>query len=58
MGLFTPSSTDRIGSRPYRLIDLAAVIEMFDDPEAKRWYPTKSEPEEVKQWIQWNLDTP
>jgi len=35
--------------------DLDAVIEMFSDDEAKRWYPTTSQPKQAEQWIQWNL---
>lgn len=29
---------------------------MFDDPEARQWYPTHSEAAEARRWIDWNLD--
>ena len=51
----TPPSTDRLRFRQYELSDIDAVIEMFADDEAKRWYPTKSQPDEAERWIEWNL---
>jgi len=50
-----PSPTERLNFRRYELSDLDAVVEMFDDDEAKRWYPTKSQPDEAERWIEWNL---
>ncbi len=50
-----PPPTERLRFRRYEPSDLDAVIEMFADEEAKRWYPTKSRPEEAKRWIDWNL---
>ncbi len=29
---------------------------MFDDPEARQWYPTHSEPAPAKRWIEWNIE--
>ncbi len=29
---------------------------MFDDPEARQWYPTHSEPDQARRWIAWNLE--
>lgn len=50
-----PPPTDRLRFREYEPGDVDAVIEMFDDDEARRWYPTKSDPDEAEQWIRWNL---
>jgi [ribosomal protein S5]-alanine N-acetyltransferase len=51
-----PRDTDRLRFRRYRLDDLANVMKMFADEDAKKWYPTKSNIDESRQWIQWNLD--
>ena len=56
MSVITPPPTDRLQFRPYKEDDLAAVIEMFDDSEARRWYPRTSEPDQAGGWIRWNLD--
>lgn len=29
---------------------------MFDDPEARQWYPTHNEPDEARRWIEWNVE--
>lgn len=50
-----PPPTQRLRFRTYEPSDVEAAMEMFDDDEAKRWYPTKSEPREAEQWIVWNL---
>jgi RimJ/RimL family protein N-acetyltransferase len=51
-----PAPTGRIRFRQYRLDDIQAVVEMFDDTEARRWYPTHREPGQAQRWIEWNLD--
>ncbi len=51
-----PPYTKRVRFRRYQLADLDAVIAMFDDPEARQWYPTHSEPDEARRWIEWNLE--
>lgn len=53
--MVTPPPTERLRFRRYTSSDVHAVVEMFADEEAKRWYPTKSQPEEAGRWIQWNL---
>lgn len=50
-----PPPTDRLRFRRYELSDIDAVVEMFADEEARRWYPTKSQPDEAVRWIEWNL---
>lgn len=50
-----PEPTERVRFREYQLDDIQAVAAMFDDPEARQWYPTHSEPEQAKQWIDWNI---
>ncbi len=55
MSQTTPSTTERVRFRRYERSDLDAVVEMFDDAEAKRWYPTKSQPDQAQRWIEWNL---
>lgn len=50
-----PSPTERLRFRRYVPSDLDAVVEMSADDEAKRWYPTKSQPDEAERWIEWNL---
>jgi RimJ/RimL family protein N-acetyltransferase len=50
-----PPPTERLRFRRYGSGDLDAVMEMFDDDEARRWYPTKSQPAEAERWIEWNL---
>ena len=52
----TPPPTTRLRFRQYSADDVSAVIEMFDDPEARRWYPAASNPDEAVGWIDWNLD--
>ena len=49
-----PPTTKRLRFRPYEITDLEAVVAMFDDEEARRWYPTQSQPEEAEGWIRWN----
>lgn len=51
-----PPCTKRVRFRRYQPDDLDAVIAMFDDPEARQWYPTHSEPDEARRWIEWNLE--
>jgi RimJ/RimL family protein N-acetyltransferase len=53
--LLVPPPTDRLRFRAYRLEDAQSVTEMFDDEQAKRWYPTKSDPDEARKWVEWNL---
>lgn len=52
-----PPPTERVRFREYQLDDLAAVVAMFDDPEARQWYPTHAEPDRARQWIESNLDS-
>lgn len=51
-----PAPTARIRFRPYRRADAEAVAEMFDDPQARRFYPDMTDPGRAAQWIQWNMD--
>lgn len=53
--MLIPSSTDRLQFRRYESRDVDAVIEMFADEEAKRWYPMDFPPDEAERWIQWVL---
>jgi len=53
--MVTPPPTERLRFRLYELSDVDAVSEMFADEEAKRWYPTNSQPDEAERWIEWNL---
>lgn len=50
-----PGPTARTRFRPYRLSDVAAVEAMFDDPQARRFYPNLSLPGAAERWIEWNL---
>ncbi|MCP3938350.1 MAG: GNAT family N-acetyltransferase [Actinomycetia bacterium] len=49
-----PPPTERLRFREYQLDDVRAVAAMFDDPEARQWYPTHSEPDQARRWIDWN----
>jgi RimJ/RimL family protein N-acetyltransferase len=48
-------TTERLGLRPYVVSDAAALFEVFADPYAAKFYPTMSDPEQVRKWIEWNL---
>jgi RimJ/RimL family protein N-acetyltransferase len=50
-----PEPTTRIRFRPYSRDDAGAVLEMFTDADARRFYPDLGEAEAARRWIDWNL---
>ncbi len=52
-----PGPTARIRFRRYQTEDATAVAEMFDDPQARRFYPDMGDPDKIEGWIRWNLDS-
>jgi len=50
----TPPPTERIRFRRYRASDVDAVIQMFADPQARRFYPKMGEPGAGAEWIRWS----
>jgi RimJ/RimL family protein N-acetyltransferase len=52
----TPPPTERLRFREYQPEDVQAVATMFDDPEARQWYPSHSEPAQAQRWIEWNIE--
>jgi len=48
-------TTRRLGFRRYELSDVAALIEVFADPYAAKFYPGKATAESCEKWIDWNL---
>lgn len=51
-----PPPTERVRFREYRLDDVDAVVAMFDDFEARRWYPTHGDSDQARRWIEWNTE--
>jgi ribosomal-protein-alanine N-acetyltransferase len=47
--------TDRLRLRPYVLADEAALFEVFNDADARAFYPQMSDRSQVRMWIEWNL---
>jgi RimJ/RimL family protein N-acetyltransferase len=50
-----PPPTARVRFRPYRPDDADAVAVMFDDDQARRFYPAMGQPGAAARWIQSNL---
>jgi RimJ/RimL family protein N-acetyltransferase len=48
-------TTPRLGLRPFVMADVPALLEVFADPYAARFYPDMSDPERVRNWIERNL---
>lgn len=50
-----PPPTARVRFRPYRPDDADAVAVVFDDDQARRFYPAMGQPGAAARWIQSNL---
>jgi ribosomal-protein-alanine N-acetyltransferase len=48
-------ATKRLGFRRYEQADVAALVEVFADPYAAKFYPGMATPEGWQKWIDWNL---
>jgi RimJ/RimL family protein N-acetyltransferase len=48
-------TTGRLGLRRYVAADLDALLPVFADPDAARFYPAMQEQPAVARWIDWNL---
>ena len=48
-------TTARLGLRRYVAADLEALVPVFADPQAARFYPAMGDPGAVARWIDWNL---
>ena len=47
--------TARLGLRRYGAGDAAALLDVFGDPYAARFYPAMNDPLRIRKWIAWNL---
>jgi [ribosomal protein S5]-alanine N-acetyltransferase len=47
--------TERLRLRPYALADERALFEVFNDEDARAFYPRMVDPANVRGWIEWNL---
>ena len=47
--------TARLGLRRYVAGDAAALLAVFADPYAARFYPAMNDPLRIRKWIDWNL---
>ena len=47
--------TDRLALRHLNLGDVDALLRIFSDPEAMRYYPATKGRQEAIDWIEWNL---
>lgn len=47
--------TERLRLRPYVLADESALFEVFNDEDARAFYPGMADPANVRRWIEWNL---
>ena len=47
--------TARLGLRRYVAGDTAALLDVFADEYAARFYPAMNDPLRIRQWIDWNL---
>ena len=47
--------TVRLGLRRYVAGDAAALLDLFADPYAARFYPAMNDPLRIRKWIDWNL---
>ncbi|MBT8198539.1 MAG: GNAT family N-acetyltransferase [Acidimicrobiia bacterium] len=54
--MILPPGTERIRFRPYQREDVALVLEMFSDPDARRFYPSIDGPQAAETWIAWSRD--
>ncbi len=47
--------TVRLGLRRYVAADAAALLDVFGDEYAARFYPAMNDPLRIRKWIDWNL---
>jgi RimJ/RimL family protein N-acetyltransferase len=47
--------TPRLRFRPFTLDDVDAVVDLFADPYARRFYPLSTDRDAAEGWIRWNL---
>ena len=48
--------TERLTFRHYTPADSAALFQVFNHPDTYRFYPQMADINNVKKWIQWNLE--